>query len=102
MEVLNNIQIAPAWAGHPVGFDLMTHKGRQFVAFYDHDRKMTVGQRSLQESRFELMRLEGRWLDARGRLSTDLEWDTHNSITMTIDRNDHIHLCGNMLSLIHI
>ncbi|HAA75268.1 TPA: hypothetical protein DCE37_09130 [Candidatus Latescibacteria bacterium] len=96
MEVLNNIQIAPAWAGHPVGFDLVTYKGRQFVAFYDHDRKMTVGQRSLQESRFELMRLEGRWLDARGRLSTDLEWDTHNSITMTVDRNDHIHLCGNM------
>ena len=66
------------------------------MAFYDHDRKMTVGQRSLKESRFELVSLEGRWLENRGRLSTNIEWDTHNSITMTIDRNDHIHLCGNM------
>ena len=96
MEILNSILISSVWAGHPVGFDLLAHKGRQFVVFYDPDRKMSVGQRNLGEGRFELVHLEGRWLEDRGRLSTDIEWDSHNSVTMTIDRDDHIHLCGNM------
>jgi hypothetical protein len=96
VEILSSILISAVWAGHPVRFDLVTHKGRQFVAFYDADRKMTVGQRNLGDDRFELLRLEGRWLEARGRLSTDIEWDSHNSVTMTIDRDDHLHLCGNM------
>jgi len=96
LEILSSILISSVWPGHPVRFDLLTHKGHQFIAFYDADRKMTVGQRKLDEDSFTLHRLEGRWLEARGRLSTDLEWDSHNSVTMAIDRDDRIHLCGNM------
>jgi hypothetical protein len=57
---------------------------------------MTVGQRELGEDHFQLVRLEGKWLEARGRLSTDIAWDSHNSVTMAIDKDDQIHLCGNM------
>ena len=96
MEILSSILISSVWSGHPVRFDLLTHKGHQFVAFYDADRKMTVGQRKLGGDTFELVRLEGMWLEARGRLSTDIAWDSHNSVTMAIDRDDQIHLCGNM------
>ena len=96
MEILSTILISSVWAGHPVRFDILTHKDHQFIAFYDDERKMTVGQRKLGEDAFELHRLEGKWLEARGRLSTDIAWDSHNSITMTIDRDDHIHLAGNM------
>ncbi|MBS12315.1 MAG: hypothetical protein CME19_12015 [Gemmatimonadetes bacterium] len=96
VEILSSILISSVWSGHPVRFDLLTHGDQQFIAFYDADRKMTVGQRRLSEEAFQLYRLEGRWLEARGRLSTDLEWDSHNSITMTLDREGHIHLCGNM------
>ena len=96
LEILSSILISAVWSGHPVRFDLLTHKGHQFIAFYDADRKMTVGQRRLEEASFQLFRLEGTWLEARGRLSTDIAWDSHNSVTMAIDRNDHIHLSGNM------
>ena len=96
MEILSSLAISSVWSGHPVGFDLLTHKGHQFIAFYDADRKMTVGQRKLGDEAFELVRLAGIWLEERGRLSTDLAWDSHNSITMTVDRNEQIHLCGNM------
>ncbi len=96
MEILSSILISRVWSGHPVRFDLLTHKGTQYIAFYDADRKMTVGQRKLDEDAFELVRLEGKWLEGRGRLSTDIEWDSHNSVTMAIDKDDHIHLCGNM------
>ena len=96
MEILSSILISSVWAGHPVRFDLLTHKDSQFVAFYDADRKMTVGQRKLDEDSFQLYRLEGKWLEARERLSTDIAWDSHNSVTMAIDRDERIHLSGNM------
>ena len=96
VKILNSIPISTVWSGHPVRFDLLTHKGRQFISFYDAERKMTVGQRILGETQFDLYRLEGKWLETRGRLSTDIAWDSHNSVTMAIDRDDQIHLCGNM------
>ena len=68
MKILSKILISPVWSGHPVGFDLLTHKGHQFVGFYDANRKMTLGQRKLDEDRFKLVRLEGRWLAERERL----------------------------------
>ena len=96
MALIKTVAVAPVWAGHPVGFDLLTHGDGQFIAFYDAERKMTVGQRGLDEDAFQFVRLEGVWLEARGRLSTELGWDSHNSVTMAVDRDDHLHLCGNM------
>ncbi len=84
-QAVDIMDIMPVWAGHPVGFHLHTHKEDQFVAFYDGSRQMTVGRR----------RLDGDdWLFHR--LPETLGWDSHNSITMTIDDDDHIHLAGNM------
>lgn len=96
MEILSSILISTVWSGHPVRFDLLTHNEHQFVAFYDADRKMTVGQRTSNDEPFQLVRLEGKWLEARKRLSTDIAWDSHNSVTMAIDREGYIHLSGNM------
>jgi hypothetical protein len=96
VEVLSSILISSVWSGHPVRFYLLTHNEHQFVAFYDADRKMTVGQRTREEDPFELVRLEGIWLEARDRLSTDIAWDSHNSVMMAIDGDGYIHLCGNM------
>ena len=31
--------MAPVWAGHPVGFSIDTAAGRQYVAFYDAERR---------------------------------------------------------------
>ncbi|HUT12188.1 MAG TPA: BNR-4 repeat-containing protein [Thermoguttaceae bacterium] len=52
----------------------MTHEGRQFIAFYDANRQMTVGSRSLDSDRWQLVSLPSK-----------LGWDSHHSITMTID-----------------
>jgi hypothetical protein len=46
------VDVAPVWAGHPVGFDLLTHGDRQFVAFYDAERNMTVAARTLGSDKF--------------------------------------------------
>jgi type 1 glutamine amidotransferase len=94
------IDIAPVWAGHYVGFSLLTHGERQFVAFYDADRRMTVGSRTLGSTEWHLVRLplptDERATQSERRPATSVVWDSHNFITMAIDSDDQIHLSGNM------
>lgn len=82
---VSSMDISPAWSGHPVGFCLLTHKDRQFVAFYDAERVMTVAQRRLDQDKFTLIRLDQK-----------VVWDSHNYITMTVDDDGLLHLAGNM------
>jgi len=79
------LDVMPVWSGHPVGFTLLTQPPRQYVAFYDAERRMTVGVRTLDTANWQFARLP----EAVG-------WDSHNSVTMTIDDNGDIHLSGNM------
>lgn len=84
-SVLESIDVAPVWAGHRVGFCLLTRGDAQFVAFYDVERNMTVGKRKLSEKTWEFVRLPER-----------VEWDSHNYVTMTVDDDGYLHLSGNM------
>ncbi len=84
-KVLDVLDVAKVWSGHPVGFCLLTHGDRQFVAFYDSERRMTVAARKTSDPKWEFVRLDER-----------VGWDSHNSITMAIDDDDQIHLSGNM------
>jgi hypothetical protein len=79
------LDVAPVWAGHPVGFALLTHKGRQFVAFYDDQRRMTVGERGLGDKAWRFV-----------RLPETVGWDSHNYITLTADDDGQLHLSGNL------
>jgi len=80
-----NLEVAKVWSGHPVGFCLLTHGERQYVAFYDADRQMTVAARKLDQDRWDLVRLPSK-----------LGWDSHNSIVMAVDQAGFLHLSGNM------
>lgn len=79
------IDIAPVWSGHPVGFALLTGGSRQYVAFYDADRRMTVAARKLDSDEWQFATLPER-----------IGWDSHNYIQMAIDSDGFIHLSGNM------
>ncbi len=79
-------EVAPVWAGHPVGFALLTHAPYQYVAFYDANRNLTVGSRELDGG--------GKWTFKV--LPERVGWDSHNTITMTLDDDDCLHLSGNM------
>jgi len=82
---IHEIDIAPVWSGHPVGFALLTHGDQQYIAYYAADRKLTVLQRTLGHK-------EGR----STILPTTLGWDSHNYVTMAFDRDGYLHLSGNM------
>lgn len=84
-RVESRLDVAPVWSGHPVGFCLLTRGQRQFAAYYDAGRNMTVASRGLGEAKWDYHVLPEK-----------VGWDSHNYITMTVDDDGFIHLCGNM------
>ncbi len=90
------INIDKVWAGHPVGFCLLTHGNRQYIAYYNADRSMVVGQRNMDEENFALHVMPRTSRETSGGTSTVLNWDSHNSVTLGIDKDGFIHLSGNM------
>lgn len=84
-RVAEVVDVAPAWSGHPVQFALLTHGSRQYVAYYDDQRRMTVASRELPSNEW-----------TRQVLPTSVGWDSHNYITMTIDEDGQLHVAGNM------
>ncbi len=84
-EVVDGVDICSVWSGHPVGFCLLTQGRAQYVAFYDHQRRMTVAQRDIGDRAWEFTRLH-----------STLGWDSHNYVTMALDREGCLHLSGNM------
>lgn len=79
------IDLFPVWAGHPVGFCLLTEGQRQFVACYDAERRLTVAARTLGDDQWQVV-----------RLPETLGWDSHNYVTMAADDEGYLHLSGNM------
>jgi hypothetical protein len=81
----HEMDIAPVWSGHPVGFALLTHGDQQYIAYYAADRRLTVIQRTLGQKEWHTT-----------ILPTTLGWDSHNYVTMALDRDGYLHLSGNM------
>lgn len=99
-RVVSVLEIDRVWAGHPVDFCLRTVGERQFVAYYDSERRMTVAMRRIEEDRWQRVRIASTQEDAPGYqaavTSTRLGWDSHNSVTLAVDGDGYLHLSGNM------
>jgi hypothetical protein len=83
--VIENLDVADVWSGHPVAFALITRNSRQYVAYYDANRNMTVASRALGSTTWTYK-----------VLPSVLGWDSHNYVAMAIDAADQIHVSGNM------
>jgi len=84
-EIAETIDVEPVWSGHRVGMSLLTAGGRQYVAYYDAERRMSVASRLLTEKSWQIQKLPSR-----------LGWDSHNYVTMAVDRSGNLHVSGNM------
>lgn len=69
----------------PVGFSLLSTPARQYVAYYDAERNMTVASRLPDSATWIYQKLPSR-----------IEWDSHNYVTMALDGAGHLHVSGNM------
>lgn len=93
------ITVGRIWPAVRVGFCLLTQGDRQYVAYYNADRRMTVAVRSLNDEKFTEFVLPSKSNEPPkqvGPSSTIQGWDSHNYITMTIDSGGDLHLAGNM------
>ncbi len=95
-SIVQTIKIDSVWAGHPVGFSLYTYGNRQYIAYYNANRNMVVGQRDLNEDHFQLHIMPATSREECGGTSTVLGWDSHNSVTIGVDKEGYLHLSGNM------
>ena len=95
-SIVQTLAIDSVWAGHPVGFCLYTYGDRQYIAYYNANRNTVVGQRNLEDDQFELYQLAPTARKTAGGTSTVLAWDSHNYLTLGIDKAGFIHLSGNV------
>jgi len=79
------LDVAPVTAGFPVRFCLLTNGNRQYVSYYDKNHQMMVASRTLDSDKWEFQMLPSK-----------VNWDSHNYITMVIDRAGQLHVSGNM------
>jgi hypothetical protein len=84
-EVAETLTIddVPSW--FPVGFCLLTHGERQYVAYYDAEHRMMVAARDLDQEVWQ-----------KAVLPSEIGWDSHNYVTLAVDDNGDLHLTGNM------
>ncbi|MFK7850898.1 MAG: BNR repeat-containing protein [Akkermansiaceae bacterium] len=79
------IEVAEVVSEFRVRFCLLTEGKKQYVAYYDKKRKMTVASRDLESSKWEYQ-----------ILPSSIGWDSHNYITMAVDTEGNLHVSGNM------
>ncbi len=79
------IDLEPVWAGHPVSFALLTAGDKQFAAYYDANRQVTVARRTTGSSDWKFRKLDN-----------FTRWDSHNYLTLAVDSAGYLHLSGNM------
>lgn len=85
LQLVERLDVAPVWSGCPVGFAMLTHSNRQFLAYYSAERVMTLAQRELCTNTWTFVELPAK-----------LGWDSHNYVTMVIDAAGYLHVSGNM------
>ena len=83
--VSETLEISKVPSEFPVGFSLLTTPERQYAAYYDAERNMTVACRDLDASEWTYQTLPSR-----------IGWDSHNYVTMALDGAGHLHVSGNM------
>ncbi|WP_181059480.1 BNR-4 repeat-containing protein [Pseudoclavibacter sp. AY1H1] len=88
--VIEESELGLTWAGMYVLQDLLTQDDRQYVGFYTDDREMVIAQRALRTDGTSA----GDWIYQP--LPETLEWDSHNYISLGLDRDGALHVAGNM------
>lgn len=87
VRIEQRILVDSVWAGHPVGFALLTDapNNLQYVGYYNADRNMVIASRRLDSETW-----------TKKVLPTKVGWDSHNFITIALDRDGQLHVAGNM------
>jgi hypothetical protein len=84
-QVVNEQHVGHVPSAFPVNFSLVTRGKWHYVAFYGADRQMIAAQARVGGFPWQQI-----------VLPTKIGWDSHNYMTLAIDKTGHLHLAGNM------
>jgi len=85
VQIIERHEIDVVTSDFPVGFATVFVNTYQFIAYYNKDRNLTVAAREISDKKWHYE-----------VLPTQVGWDAHNYIAMAIDRDNCIHVSGNM------
>jgi hypothetical protein len=83
-KILEQIDVAPVWSVHQAGPpELITRDGRQYVAYFDQDRFLTLAMRDLDSSQWQYH-----------RFPVQMGWQTgsHAKLSLALDRQGYVHI----------
>lgn len=83
-EIVHSEAIDNVWSAHRIKPYLLTKGEHQFVAYFDANRQMTVAHRVIGKP----------W--RYYKVDSYLGWDSHNYVTMELDKLGNLHVMGNM------
>jgi rhamnogalacturonyl hydrolase YesR len=91
--------VGKAWMAHGGRFALWTEGERQYVVYYNSDRRTVAAQRLLSENKWTEIVLPSK-VDHAPRFGKDVSstiasFDAHNSIAMAVDSAGYIHVTLN-------
>jgi hypothetical protein len=98
-SVKEAIVIDTVWSAVSVRYCLLTHGDVQYIAYYNADRRTVVGMRKLGDKAFSKLVLPSKTdkLPRESPVSSTIQgWDSHNYLTMAVDKAGFLHLTGNM------
>lgn len=97
-KILDQMKIGRVWSPVRVGFAFMTRGDRQFIVYYNAERRTVAAMRKLGEDKFTQFVLPSRSdkPPTRKDTSTIQGWDSHNYWRLAVDREGYLHLAGNM------
>lgn len=85
LQIIDSINVDSVVADFQVRFSFIASGEWQFIGYYNKARNLTVASRKISERSWNYKILPSK-----------VGWDSHNSITMALDRNNCLHLSGNM------
>ena len=73
------------WSGHRVNAQMIQRGQHQFIVYYDANRQMSIAHRANQRTPWRYQ-----------KLPSFVGWDSHNYVTVDVDKAGYIHVMGNM------
>jgi len=90
--IVETIDVAPVWSVHRIGEPvLLTRDGFQYVGFYDHEARLTLAQRKLDDADWSFQSFPVRMGWATGN---------HARLSVAVDRDGYVHLASYRRTLV--